>query len=108
MDETFSMFTFRKVYPSFEGSTEVRGYSPEKHLIAAVLQRAVRDYLSSEEELITETTEWFFNDASVEPCTFPWVCETLDLEIGIIRGLITKKKETHKGCLAKSVNKQVA
>jgi len=65
------------------------GSVPEKRLLAAVLQRAVADYVGGEPELKAEAKIWLMteevNDA---PLTFKFICEALDLDCSSLRKAI--------------------
>lgn len=55
------------------------GFNPERRLLAAVLQRAITDYLSGEGELHDSAREWIFGpDDTSEAFGFAYVCEALD------------------------------
>lgn len=72
------------------GSSSTNGGSlPEKRLLAAVLQRAVADYVGGEAELKAEAKLWLMTDeASDAPLTFKFICEALDLDAGSLRKAI--------------------
>lgn len=53
--------------------------SPEKRLLYAICERAVRDLFSSNEEERAASIAWFEDDEGNEPFSFPWICEVLDL-----------------------------
>ncbi len=62
---------------------------PEKRLLAAVLQRAVSDYVGGEAELKAEAKIWLMTDeASDAPLTFKFICEALDMDAGSLRKAI--------------------
>lgn len=64
-------------------------FVPEKRLLAAVLQRAVADYVGGEAEMKLEARKWLMTD-EVEDCplTFSFVCEALDLNADLLRTAI--------------------
>jgi len=65
------------------------GYVPEKRLLAAVLQRAITDYVSGEGELREGARLWLLDDELTDaPLTFRFICEALDLDVGSLRGAI--------------------
>ena len=54
---------------------------PEKRLLAAVLQRAVTDFVSGEGEIKEGARAWLLDDEpSDAPLTFRFICEALDLD----------------------------
>lgn len=53
--------------------------SPEKRLLFAVCERAVRDLFSSSEEERLSSIRWFDDDGGNDPFSFPWICEVLDI-----------------------------
>ena len=62
---------------------------PEKRLLAAVLQRAVTDFISGEGELQEGARSWLFDDEITDaPLSFLFICEALDLDCGSLRGAI--------------------
>jgi pyridoxal biosynthesis lyase PdxS len=55
--------------------------SGERRLLAAILRRAMLDYLGESEELVLEAENWLFaRDVSPREYSFPWVCEALGLD----------------------------
>lgn len=64
-------------------------FIPEKRLLAAVLQRAITDFLSGEGELREGARIWLMDDEPTDaPLTFMFICEALDLEINSLRKAI--------------------
>ena len=62
---------------------------PEKRLLAAVLQRAVTDYVSGEGDVKTGAGVWLMEDECTDaPLTFKFVCEALDLDSTSLRKAI--------------------
>ena len=57
--------------------------SPERTLVAAVLERAVRDVLDGD----TEAYGWFSDDEGDEkiPFSFLWICEQLEVDPNHVR-----------------------
>ncbi|MDZ4786339.1 MAG: hypothetical protein SGJ02_09725 [bacterium] len=71
------------------------GSLPEKRLLAAVLQRAVADYVGGEPELKSEAKLWLMTDeASDAPLTFHFICEALDLNVDSLRKAIERQAQT--------------
>lgn len=69
-------------------------YIPEKRLLAAVLQRAITDFLSGEGELREGARVWLMDDEpSDAPLTFKFICEALDLDMPSLRKAIMFQAE---------------
>jgi len=68
----------------FWSNTEIPSagsHVPEKRLLAAVLQRAITDFMSGEGELQEGARAWLMEEEADEsPLTFDFICEALDLE----------------------------
>ena len=68
------------------------GFNPERRLLAAVLQRAITDFLSGEGELQTSAREWLFTSDDVnEPFGFAYICEALDFHKEELRKAISRQ-----------------
>ena len=64
-------------------------YVPEKRLLAAVLQRAITDYVGGEGEMKEGARSWLLDDEPTDaPLTFRFICEALDLDISSLRTAI--------------------
>lgn len=70
---------------------------PEKRLLAAVLQRAVADFISGEEELRVEAEAWIMDDDTENdsPLTFRFICEALDLNGDNLRRAIVAQANSN-------------
>jgi len=67
-------------------------YVPEKRLLAAVLQRAITDYLSGTGEIRESAKAWLMEEDCLDaPLTFGFICEALDLD-----GLSLRKAILHQ------------
>lgn len=68
----------------FWSNSEIPGSSsqmPEKRLLAAVLQRAITDFLSGQGELKDSARAWILEEEVTDaPLTFSFICEALDLD----------------------------
>lgn len=72
-------------------------YVPEKRLLAAVLQRAITDYVSGEGELREGARAWLMEDEpSDAPLTFKFICEALDLDYESLKGAILMQAESQQ------------
>ena len=70
-------------------------YVPEKRLLAAVLQRAITDFISGEGEVKECARAWLMLDEQTDaPLTFRFICEALDLDLVSLRKAITIQAET--------------
>ena len=70
------------------------GFNPERRLLAAVLQRAITDYLSGEGELHASAKEWLYStDESHESFGFSYICEALDFHKEELRKAISRQYE---------------
>lgn len=76
----------------FWSSDEVPGSSshvPERRLLAAVLQRAITDYLTGDGDLRESADIWLMDDEpSDAPLSFGFICEALDLDLLSLRNAI--------------------
>jgi hypothetical protein len=64
-------------------------YIPEKRLLAAVLQRAITDYVSGEGEIKEGARIWLMDDEPTDaPLSFKFICEALDLDCDSLRKAI--------------------
>lgn len=78
-----------KVWSNSEVLDEFRASLPEKRLLAAVLQRAVTDYVSGDGEVKNCAEAWLLDDDFTDvPLTFRFVCEALDLDQSGLRKAI--------------------
>lgn len=80
------------------------GFVPEKKLLVAVLQRAVTDFVSGDEEVQQEAYNWLMmegngdNDSAEDeefPLTFDFICEALDFESESLRKAIVLHAKTN-------------
>ena len=70
------------------------GFNPERRLLAAVLQRAITDYLTGEGELQSSAREWLFAaDDPNEAFCFAYICEALDFHRDELRKAIYRQYE---------------
>jgi hypothetical protein len=68
---------------------------PEKRLFAAVLQRAITDFLTGEGEVKEGARLWLMEDEPTDaPLTFLFICESLDLDSLSLRKAILKQSES--------------
>lgn len=68
------------------------GFNPERRLLAAVLQRAITDFLSGDEELHQSAKEWLFGADDInESFGFAYICEALDFHQEELRKAISRQ-----------------
>ncbi len=68
------------------------GFNPEKRLLAAVLQRAITDYVSGEGELQESAKQWLFDsDYTEDSFCFSYICEALDFHQEELRKAIGRQ-----------------
>ena len=55
--------------------------TPERNLLMAILERAIRDYVGNCEQESNEAREWIFqmNATPYSEFSFGWICQQLDL-----------------------------
>ena len=64
-------------------------FIPEKRLLAAVLQRAVADYVTGEGDIREGARSWLMEDIVTDaPLSFQFICEALDLDVPGLRKAI--------------------
>ncbi len=69
-------------------------YIPEKRLLAAVLQRAVTDYITGDGEIKEGARVWLMENVQTDaPLSFKFICEALDLDIPSLRKAIQLQAE---------------
>jgi hypothetical protein len=79
------------------------GYIPEKKLLAAVLQRAVTDYIGGEGDMKETARRWLFlEEPSDSPLKFLFICEALDLDVKSLRNAILEQEKNYKPEVVKS------
>lgn len=70
---------------------------PEKRLFAAVLQRAITDFLTGEGEIQEGARQWIMEeDCDDSPLTFSFICEALDLDPNSLRQAILSQRLASK------------
>lgn len=68
------------------------GFNPERRLLAAVLQRAITDFLTGEGELQASARDWLYcSDDPNEPFGFTYICEALDFHKEELRKAIQRQ-----------------
>jgi hypothetical protein len=66
---------------------------PEKRLLAAVLQRAITDFMSGDQDVQEDSAQWLLDDEpSGSPLTFDFVCEALDIDPESLRRQIIAQR----------------
>jgi hypothetical protein len=73
---------------------QIGAFIPEKRLLAAVLQRAITDFLTGEGELREGARIWLLDDEPTDaPLTFRFICEALDLDCDSLRKAILAQSQ---------------
>jgi hypothetical protein len=68
-------------------------YIPEKRLLAAVLQRAITDFLTGEGDIEEGARMWIMEQEPFDsPLTFSFICEALDLDAECLRKAVVGQK----------------
>ena len=65
--------------------------TPERRLLAAMLERAILDYVGNDPREVAEAETWIFGELSeskLREFSFPWVCQHLDLQAQEIAKII--------------------
>ena len=72
------------------------GFNPERRLLAAVLQRAITDFVTGEGELHESAQQWIYGADDInESFGFSYICEALDFHKEELRKAIRKQYEQH-------------
>lgn len=80
------------------------GFVPEKRLLAAVLQRAISDFISGEGEIREGAQAWLMEDEPADaPLTFKFICEALDLDKDSLRQAIFNNAEKAGSFMAEEI-----
>ncbi len=70
------------------------GFNPERRLLAAVLQRAITDFLTGEGELQISAREWLYSsDDPNEAFGFTYICEALDFHKEELRKAVQRQHD---------------
>ena len=70
------------------------GINPERRLLAAILQRAITDFLTGEGELQVSARDWLYGaDDPNEAFGFAYICEALDFHKEELRKAIGSQYE---------------
>ncbi len=68
------------------------GFNPEKRLLAAVLQRAITDFLTGDGEIQLSARDWIFSDEDTsETFCFLYICEALDFNASELRKAVSRQ-----------------
>ena len=70
--------------------------TPERNLLAACLERAMRDILNENDQAICRVAIEWFRSQAVTDFSFKWICHHLDLCPKIIRRWIFERKKEGK------------
>lgn len=68
------------------------GFNPERRLLAAVLQRAITDYVSGDGEMQDSARDWLYSgEENPDTFGFSYICEALDFHKEELRKAIKKQ-----------------
>jgi hypothetical protein len=68
------------------------GFNPERRLLAAVLQRAITDYISGDGEMQDSARDWLYSgEENPDTFGFSYICEALDFHKEELRKAIKKQ-----------------
>jgi hypothetical protein len=73
------------------------GFNPERRLLSAILQRAITDFLSGDEELETSAKDWLFGEDDIHSFGFTYICEALDFHQAELRKAILRQFNAANG-----------
>ncbi len=74
---------------------EIGTFNPERRLLAAILQRAINDFLTGEGELQESAEEWLYgSEEAGDAFCFSYICEALDFHKEELRKAIRKQHDT--------------
>ena len=83
-----------KLWSNGEVATGGSTFNPERRLLAAVLQRAITDYISGDGELQESSRQWIFGPDDIsESFGFAYICEALDFHMEEMRKAIQLQYE---------------
>jgi hypothetical protein len=67
---------------------------PELRLLAAVLQRAIHDFIGGEGDVREGARSWLMDDEPTDaPLSFRFICEALDLDVNSLRTAIGRQAD---------------
>jgi hypothetical protein len=70
------------------------GVIPELRLLAAVLQRAIHDFIGGEGDVREGARSWLMDDEPTDaPLSFRFICEALDLDVDSLRVAIGRQAD---------------
>ncbi len=70
------------------------GVIPELRLLAAVLQRAIHDFIGGEGDVREGARSWLMDDEPTDaPLSFRFICEALDLDVASLRTAIGRQAD---------------
>ena len=70
-------------------------FNPERRLLAAVLQRAITDYLTGDGELKESAEAWIYgpDEDNSDTFAFSYVCEALDFHMEELRKAVKRQHD---------------
>ncbi|MDR2337054.1 MAG: hypothetical protein LBE20_00175 [Deltaproteobacteria bacterium] len=92
-----TIFKGRKIIMKLWSNSSIvtsAGFNPEKRLLAAVLQRAITDYVVGEGELQESAAQWLYgSEENNSAFGFSFICEALDFHKDELRKAILKQHQ---------------
>ena len=83
---------------SNENTASIATFNPERRLLAAVLQRAITDYIAGEGDLQESARQWLYSsDDTRDTFGFAFICEALDFQKEDLRRAILKQYNMTQG-----------
>lgn len=77
--------------------------TPERRLLAAILERAILDYVGNDTLEVKEAEDWLFSSpqgVDADPFSFNWVCRELDLSPEFISSRVKAMPKRGKSRIA--------
>ena len=82
-----------RLWSNSEVAKGAGGFNPERRLLAAVLQRAITDYLTGDGEIQASAQDWLFteDENTGDTFCFAYICEALDFHVSELRKAISRQ-----------------
>lgn len=81
-----------KLWSNSSEQSSGAAFNPERRLLAAVLQRAITDYVTGEGDLQESARQWLYSsDDTRDTFGFAFICEALDFHKDELRRAILKQ-----------------
>ncbi len=82
-----------RLWSNSECAKGAGGFNPERRLLAAVLQRAITDYLTGDGDVQSSAQEWLFSEEenTADTFGFAYICEALDFHASELKKAILRQ-----------------